>query len=63
MRSLQSFQEVTVGGKAKRRLYVVDYFTYLLRNLKSTSEPDQLKLFLHVKEIRAPHVWAENRNA
>ena len=61
--SWNEWREMTVDGKPIRGSNVVDFFSYLLRNLKSTSEPKHFHHFLRaLKEIRIPHTWVANKN-
>jgi len=61
--SWNEWREMTVDGKPIRGSNVVDFFSYMLRNLKPTSEPKHFNHFLRaLKEIRIPHSWIANKN-
>lgn len=56
------FHEMTQNNKTIHNSNIVDFFVYLMRNVKSLAEPKHFHYFLKaLKEIRIPHTWIANQ--
>ncbi|GBL71011.1 hypothetical protein AVEN_66925-1 [Araneus ventricosus] len=60
--SWNKYGEMTQDGHPIKDSSVVDFFSYLLRNTKTQTEPTHFRIFLKaIREINIPHSWVGNK--
>ncbi|GFQ65917.1 uncharacterized protein TNCT_575081 [Trichonephila clavata] len=60
--SWNKYGEMTRDNLPIKDSRIVDFFSYLLRNIKTQTEPVHFQIFLKaIREINIPHSWVGNK--